>query len=154
MKTEVGVLMENCEGQAHQMCSFMWADNYWIMSHSKTRLDQMMKDLNDEAERWNLEPKPASLWWTSTYASEMTEDITICTRTGRHRNPFERSFRIFGLHLNQADKTQSCLEERMQDASKAWWRYQDLQKQRCTVEKKKCRRMVEHVCSFLLWKRK
>ena len=128
-------------------CAVLWADNCWIMSHSKTRLDQMMKDLNDEAEGRNLEPKPPSLWRTSTCVSEMTEDITICTRTGRHRKPFERSFRIFGLHLNQAGKTQSCLEERMQDASMAWWRDHDLQKQRCTVEKKKWRRMVEHVCS-------
>ena len=27
------------------------------------------------------------LEWTDTYASEMTEDSTICTRTGRHRIP-------------------------------------------------------------------
>ena len=33
VKKKMGVLMDNCEGQAHPVCSFMWADNYWIMSH-------------------------------------------------------------------------------------------------------------------------
>ena len=31
------------------------------MSHSKTHLEQMMKDLIEEAEGWDSEPKPASL---------------------------------------------------------------------------------------------
>ena len=31
------------------------------MSHSKAHLEQMMKDLIEEAERWDREPKPASL---------------------------------------------------------------------------------------------
>ena len=32
----------------------MWADKHWILSHSKTHLEQMMKDLIEEAERWDL----------------------------------------------------------------------------------------------------
>ena len=30
----------------------------------------MMKDAIEEAERWDLEPKPARLWWTSSHARE------------------------------------------------------------------------------------
>ena len=30
-------------------CSFMWADSYLIMSHTKMHLEQMMKELIDEA---------------------------------------------------------------------------------------------------------
>ena len=49
--------MDNDGGQTHQICSFTWAVNYWIMSNSKTHLEQIMKDLIEEAERWDLEPK-------------------------------------------------------------------------------------------------
>ena len=38
--------------------------------HSKEHLEQMFKDLIEEAVTVDLEPKPASLWWTITYASE------------------------------------------------------------------------------------
>ena len=66
----MGVILD-LEGQiTHQICSFMWADNHWVMSHSKAHLKRMIQDLNQEAERWDLEPKPASLWWTSIYDSE------------------------------------------------------------------------------------
>ena len=39
----------------------MWADNLWIISHSKKQLEQMLKDLIEEAAEVDLEPKPASL---------------------------------------------------------------------------------------------
>ena len=65
--------------QCHHICSFMWADNYWIISHSK-------------AQRWDLEPKPAGLWWTSTCAHEM-DDITLSTRAGHHKVPLEKCFK-------------------------------------------------------------
>ena len=56
-----------------------------------------MKDMTKEAERWGLEPKPASLWWTSTYADEIMDDIEIGTSTGLHKPPFERKFKILGI---------------------------------------------------------
>ena len=46
--------IETCPGGDHKICSFMWADKCWILSHSKTHLEQMMKDLIEEAERWDL----------------------------------------------------------------------------------------------------
>ena len=39
------------------------------MFHPKEHLEQMLKDLIEEAVKVDLEPKPASLWWTSTYDS-------------------------------------------------------------------------------------
>ena len=62
MKNKMGVLLETREGQAHQMCSLMQADSCRIMSPSKAHLE-MMKGLIEEAERWDLEPKPTSLSW-------------------------------------------------------------------------------------------
>ena len=81
MKQRNGVLMdvETEGGGEHQICSFMWADNFWIISHSKKQLEQMLKDLIEGAAEGDLEPKPASLWWTSTYASEEKEEMSLGT---------------------------------------------------------------------------
>ena len=49
-----------------------------------------MRELIEEAERWELETKPASLWWTSTYADEKTEDVMIMTKTGLRNLPSEK----------------------------------------------------------------
>ena len=81
-----------------------------------------MKELIEEAERWDFEPAPASLWWTSTYAFEGQENIVINTRSGQHNMPFEKSFKFLGYRFTQDGRTQESLEERMQSANKAWWR--------------------------------
>ena len=69
--------------------------NCCAVSHSKTHLERMMKDLVQEAGRWDVEPKPASLWWTSTYDSEEKNDLSIDTETGRERILFEEMFFFF-----------------------------------------------------------
>ena len=55
----------------------MWADNFWIISHAKKHLEQMLKDFIGEAAEVDLEPTQASLWWTSTYASEEKEVMIL-----------------------------------------------------------------------------
>ena len=64
----------------HQICNFIWLDKCLRLSHTKTHLEQMMKDFIDEAEGWDLEPKPVSPWWTSIYADEKKEDMMIETK--------------------------------------------------------------------------
>ena len=100
----------------------MWADNFWIMSHSISHLEQTLRDLIQEAEKWDLAPKPASLWWTSTYDSEEVIVLSINTKTGRHRFTFEEEFKILGCTAKRQGKTHDCLEEKMQSADTAWWR--------------------------------
>ena len=66
------------EGETtHQICSFMWAENFGIMSS--------LRDLIEEASRWDLVPKPASLWWTSTYDSEEKVDMNLGTSLGCYK---------------------------------------------------------------------
>ena len=49
VRKRISVLLD-LEGQrTHQICSFMEADNFWIMSHSKSQLEQMQGDLIQEA---------------------------------------------------------------------------------------------------------
>ena len=90
--------------KVHQMCSFMWADNFWMLSHSQRNLEQMLRDLIEEAGRWDLTPKPARLWWTSTCDSEEKCDLSINTTTGCHRFSFEEKFKILGCALNRQEK--------------------------------------------------
>ena len=51
-----------------------------ILTPSKETLEQMMKELVDEASKWDLEPKPTSLRWTGTHADEVLEDIVVETK--------------------------------------------------------------------------
>ena len=53
----------------------------------KEHLEQMLEDLIEEAGKVDLEPKPASLWWTSTYASDEMEDMILGTSKGCHKFP-------------------------------------------------------------------
>ena len=49
------------------------------MNHSEKHLEQMLRDLIEDAAKVDLEPKPANLWWTSTYASEEKGDMILVT---------------------------------------------------------------------------
>ena len=85
--------MVNDGGHAHQTCSFMWSDNCWIISHSKTHLEQMMKDLIEEAERWDL-----------TETRKSVVDKHSCHRVGEgnydlHANTSRAKFLESGLLL-------------------------------------------------------
>ena len=131
VETKMGVVVDNCEGQAHQNghaqngSRKIWAD---VQLHVGGQmldlvvLEQMMKDLIEEARgTWNR--KKAILRWTSTYADEMMDGMSISTRVGQHRKPLKKCFKILGYTFNQAGKTQYCLEGRgIQNANKAWWR--------------------------------
>ena len=82
----------------------------------------MSKDLIEEAGKMDLEPKPASLWWTSTCASEEKEDMILGTSKGCYTFPFEDEIRILGCMMNRQGKTCDAVEERLQWANKAFGR--------------------------------
>ena len=136
-------IFSDLEGQrVHPICSFMWADNFWIMSHSKGHLEQMPRELVGEAGKWNLAAKPASLWWTSAH-----EDIDLPwnTMTGRQQISSWREFKIFGCAMNRQGKTDGC--ERIRSANKAWWRDVKIHRNKDVPWRVKCRRTVENVYS-------
>ena len=94
MRRSSGTVLDLEEDGVHQICSLMWADNFWIMSHSKENLEQMQRELTEEADKWDLVPKPASLWWTSTYDSEEKVDMNLGTTSGCYSFTFEDKFKI------------------------------------------------------------
>ena len=46
----MGVILDLGGHQTHPICSFMCADNYWVMSQSRTHLEQILKDLIQKQE--------------------------------------------------------------------------------------------------------
>ena len=138
-----GVLPDFEGERAHQICSFMWADNFWIMSHSEGDLDQMLRDLSEEAEKLDVAPKPAGLWRTSTYKPQERCDLSIDTKSGRHRFPSEGEFKIFGCAMNRQGQAPDALEERMQSANKAHWKDIMINNSKDIPWKIKCRRLFD-----------
>ena len=117
-RKRIGIRLDLERQRAHQMRSFMWADNFWIMSHSESHLEQMLQDLIEEAEKWDLHPKLASLWWTSTNEPEEKPDLSIDAKSGRHGFPFRENFKILGCAMNRHGKAHGGIEERMQSTNK------------------------------------
>ena len=107
--------------RAQKLCSSMWADNFWLMSHSKRNLEQMLRDLIEEAEKCDLAPKPASLWWTSTYEEEERSEVLVATNGLMYKSPFEEKF-ILGFAMKRQGKSLDAIEERMQSANKVFWK--------------------------------
>ena len=66
------------------------------MSHSKRILEQVLRDLIEDAGEVDLVPKLARLWWTSTHELEEKCVLSINTKLGRHEFPFEEKFEISG----------------------------------------------------------
>ena len=66
---------------------------------------------------------------------EKMDNMTIRTRTGLHKFPFGKKFKILGYTFNQAGRMQDSLDGRMQSANKDLVeRSEDLQKRRRTVK--------------------
>ena len=73
-----------------------------MMSHSKELLERMMKELIQAAERWDLEPKPVSLWWSEQVYSVFSfgrkrcswSRITMDRIKGWETNVMRRLFRF------------------------------------------------------------
>ena len=53
----------------------VWADNYWLFCHDREVLVHMVNDVIEELMDLDMEPKPESLWWTSSYEEE--EKLTL-----------------------------------------------------------------------------
>ena len=50
--------------------SMMWADNNWLFCHSREILVHMVNGFVEELLNLDRNPKPESLWWTSSYEEE------------------------------------------------------------------------------------
>ena len=55
----------------------MWAGNHWILSDEKGKLTWMANGITEELMELDMESKPESLWWTSTYKAEDGLTLTV-----------------------------------------------------------------------------
>ena len=126
-KWEVSILTK-IRSESHPICGILWAGNCRVISHSTEHLEQMMNKKNEEADTRDLEPKPASLWWSSTDAEEVKEDMTLETKEDCTSSPFKNVAYMFRQTLD----SQENLEGRMQMAHTA----RGGQMHRCTEAKR------------------
>ena len=84
----------------------------------KEHVEQMMKELVEEVENWDKDPKPASLRWTSTDAKKENEDIVFEPAGGKHTPPLADEFRILGHLFSRDGRMQISLEERCRAPTK------------------------------------
>ena len=111
------------------------------------KLEQMLRDLIEEAETWNVAPKPASLWWTSTYEEEERSEVLVATTGLMYKFPYEEKIEILRCAMNRQGTTLDAIEERMQSANKANWRDILVYRSKDVPWRIKCRRLVDHVYS-------
>ena len=64
----------------HVLRGMMWADNCWLFCGIKERLVCMVNDIIEELLDLDMEPKPESLWWTTTYTDEGTATLRVGSR--------------------------------------------------------------------------
>ena len=122
MKKRKGILSWTSGEKEYIKFAALCADKFWIMSDSKENLEQMLRDLTEEASRWDLVPKPASLRWTSTSDALERVDMILRTTAGCHKLSFKEMFKTLGYAMNRQGKSHDAIEERMQTANKAFWK--------------------------------
>ena len=111
------------------------------------KLEQMLRDLIEAAEKWDVAPKLASLWWTSTYEEEERSEVPVATTGLMYNFPCEEKFKILGCAMNSQGTTLDAIEERMQSANKANWRDILVYRSKDVPWRIKCGRLVDHVYS-------
>ena len=88
--------------------------------HAAQRKQSIQEKKAPEAKRRELEPQPASPWWTSTYAGEENDDTVIKTTAGEHTFPIcGQMFRFWDYIFNGEWKMHDSLEEKTQSANKS-----------------------------------
>ena len=142
---KIGILLDLDGERAHQICSFIWADIFFDHVALREDLEQTSRDLFEETNRWDLEPKPASLWRTSAYDSEEKIDMNLGTESGCCTFPFEDTFKILGCAMSRQGKAHDAIEERMQSTIKAFWKDILIYKSKGVPWTVKCQRLVDHV---------
>ena len=82
----------------------MWADNFWLFSDSREKLICMMNDIIEELLDLNMEPKPESLWWTSTNKHEDMRTLRVEGRDKMWHLPVCEVFDVFRYRFHRDGK--------------------------------------------------
>ena len=122
-------------GDSYQLCSILWADNWWwAMSHSTTHLEQVMKELIEGAERWDLEPVVEHQCRRGP-GGHLGEDEGKGTQVSFLKKRLQK---ILGYLFKPSGTAQESL-------NKAWWRDAKIHRNNSVSWKMKCKSTVEQV---------
>ena len=102
--------------------------------------------LIEEASRWDLVPKPASLWWTRTYDSEEKVNMILVTTSGCYKFPCEEHVQDLGLrHESAREHRTTQLKKGCNPLPKLFWKDILMYKSKDVPLKVRCQRLVDHV---------
>ena len=130
--------------------SMMWADNYWLFCHSREILVQMVNDIIEELLNLDMEPKPESLWWTSSY--EEQDKLTLKVGGGGKDwdLPFREVFEVLGYHFQRDGKGTQGVEKTLRKGMGSWWRDAYICRSKSVSLTTKCQRVISPVFSTAL----
>ena len=81
----------------------------------------MVNDIIEELLDLDMEPKPESLWWTSTYKGEDMRTLRVGGRDKVWDLPFCEVSDVFGYRFHRDGKGFQGAERRMCKALRSWW---------------------------------
>ena len=100
-RSRMGVHMDMRQGGAIKYAVFCGQTITGLCRTQKMHSGQMLKELIEEAGRWDPEQKPASLWLSSTCAKQDKEDMMIKTKSGRTSFPIRKASKFSGTSSSQ-----------------------------------------------------
>ena len=97
-----------------------------------------------------MEPKPESLWWTSTHKHEDTRTLRVGSRDRAWDLLFVNSLMYWNTVSTRDGKGVQGAERSMGKALRSWWREKYIYRSKTVPMTTKCRRIHSHVYSTIL----
>ena len=125
----------------------MWADNYWLFRDDKEKLVYMANDIIEKLPDLDMEPKPESLWWTSTYKDRDVATLKVGSRERNWDLLFMKVFDVLGYLFQGDGKGTQRDGENAKERTESWWRDGYTYSVKSVPSRTKCHRVVSHVFS-------
>ena len=110
----------------------------------------MVNDIIEELLDLDMEPKPESLWWTSTYKHEDMRTLHVGGRDKMWDLPSCEVFDVLGYLFHRDGKGFQGAERSMCKALRSWWRDKYIYRSKTVSMTTTCKRVHSHVYSTVL----
>ena len=131
---------------------------YWLLCDKKVRLVSMVHDIIEELLDLDSEPKAESLWWTSTHQAEEEETMNVENRGLTLDLVFKDVFEVLGYRFHRDVRESQGAGRTSCNGMASRWRDACIYRTKIAPMKKKCRRVLSHVCvtaldGSVIWRR-
>ena len=82
----------------------------------------MVNDIIEELLNLDMEPKPESLWWTSSYEEEDKLTLQVGGGGKDWELPFREVFEVLGYRFQRDGKGTQGVEKTLRKGMGSWWR--------------------------------